>query len=129
VREVPVDRLDGTATLPYALLTEQLGGNATLTPAGSGLRVTRTVSVLGFDVPVTAAGTLSLDGQDLVVDVRDASAAGVDVPGFVLKQAAALLDFRYPVPALPFGLQLTGVAPGRDGVHVQVAARDTVLRG
>lgn len=129
VREVPVDRVDGTATLSYALLAAQLGGDTTLAPEGGGLRLTRSLSVLGFDFPVTATGTLTLQGQDLVVDVADAVAAGVDVPGFVLDRAADLLDFRYPVPALPFGLQLTGVQPAADGVHVRVQARDTVLRG
>jgi hypothetical protein len=47
----------------------------------------------------------------------------------VLDRAADLLDLRYPVPALPFGLQLTGVAPGADGVDVQVQATDAVLTG
>ncbi|SDY79048.1 Protein of unknown function [Modestobacter sp. DSM 44400] len=129
VQEVPVDRVDGTATLSYDLLAEQLGGDTTLAPAGGGLRITRTVSVLGFDVPVTAAGTVSLDGQDVVIDVQQASAADLDVPGFVLDRAADLLDFRYPVPALPFGLQLTSVDPGRDGVQVRAHAAGTVLRG
>jgi hypothetical protein len=129
VQEVPVDRVDGTATLPYALLAEQLGGDTTLAGADGGLQITRTVSLAGFDFPVTAVGTVTLDGQDLVVDVEQAAASGVDVPGFVLDRAADLLDFRYPVPALPFGLQLTSVDPGGDGVHVRVEARDTVLRG
>jgi hypothetical protein len=129
VQEVPVDRVDGTATLAYALLAQQLGGDTTLAPADGVLRITRTVSLLGFDFPVTATGTVALDGQDVVVDVQQATAAGVDVPGFVLDRAADALDFRYPVPALPFGLQLTSVDPGRDGLHVRVQAQDTVLRG
>jgi hypothetical protein len=129
VQEVPVDRVDGTATLPYALLAAQLGGDTALAAEGTGVRITKTVSLLGHDVPLTAAGTLTLDGKDLVVDVAKAAAAGVSVPGFVLDRAAKLLDFRYPVPALPFGLQVTAVAPAQDGVHVQVAAQGTVLRG
>ena len=40
-----------------------------------------------------------------------------------------LLDIRYTIPALPFGLKVTSVRPADDGVHVTVAARDTVLRG
>jgi hypothetical protein len=129
VQEVPVDRIDGTATLSYALLAQQLGGDTTVAPADGGLRITRTVSLLGYDFPVTGAGAVVLDGRDVVVDVQQAAAAGVDVPGFVLDRAADLLDFRYPVPALPFGLRLTSIDPGRGGVHVGVEARDTVLRG
>ena len=129
VSEVPVDRVDGTATLSYALLAAQLGGDTTLTAEGGGVRVTRTVDVLGVQVPLTAAGTVTLEGSDVVVDVADVQASGVDVPDVVVDRAAGLLDLRYPVPALPFGLQLTGVRPAGDGVHVTVEATDTVLRG
>jgi LmeA-like phospholipid-binding len=129
VSEVPVDRIDGTATLSYGLLAAQLGGDTTLRREGDGLRITKTVEVLGYTLPLTAAGTVTLDGNDLVVDVQNASGAGVDVPGFLVDRVSDLLDIRYTVPALPFGLQLTGVQPADDGVDITVAAQDTVLRG
>jgi hypothetical protein len=129
VQQIPVDRVDGTATLSYSLLADQLGGDTTLTQDGDGIRLTKSVEVLGFDFSVTAAGTVTLDGQDVVVDVHDASAGAVDVPDFVLDTADELLDFRYRVPALPFGLQLTSVQPAAGGVDVRVQARDTVLSG
>ena len=129
VQQIPVDRVDGTATLSYALLADQLGGDTTLTQDGDGIRLTKSVEVLGFDFAVTAAGTVTLDGQDVVVDVHDASAGAVDVPDFVLDTADELLDFRYRVPALPFGLQLTSVRPTAGGVDVRVQAQDTVLSG
>ncbi|RBY93008.1 DUF2993 domain-containing protein [Blastococcus sp. TF02A-30] len=128
VSEVPVDRIDGTATLSYDLLSAQLGGDTTLTREGEGLRITKTVEVLGRSVPLTAAGTVSLDGNALVVDVEQATGAGVDLPGFLVGQVSDLLDLRYPIPELPFGLQLTSVRPGEDGVDVRVEASDAVLR-
>jgi hypothetical protein len=129
VSEVPVDRIDGTATLSYALLSAQLGGDTTLRPEGDGLRITKTVEVLGQSFPLTATGTLTLDGDELVVDVERASGAGVDLPEFLVERASDLLDLRYAVPALPFGLQLTDVVPAEDGVDVRVAAENTVLTG
>ena len=129
VSQIPVDRVDGTATLSYARLAEQLGGDTTLTQDGDGIRLSKSVTVLGFDFPLTATGTVALDGQDVVVDITDASAGSADVPGFVLDTAEDLLDFTYQVPALPFGLQLTSVQPATDGVNVRVEARDTVLSG
>jgi hypothetical protein len=129
VRQIPVDRLDGTATLSYALLSAQLGGDTTVRREGDGLRITRTVDVLGREVPLTATGQVTLEGSDLVVDVQDASGAGVDLPDAVVQQAAHLLDLRYTVPPLPFGLRLTSVRPGQDGVDVTVSATDAVLSG
>ena len=127
VQEVPVDRIDGTATLSYELLSQQLGGDSTLRPEGDGLRVTKTVELMGYTLPLTASGTVSLEGDQLVVDVERASGAGVELPGFLVEQASDLLDLRYQVPALPFGLQLTSVTPSADGVVVVVEATDTVL--
>ncbi|TFV82917.1 DUF2993 domain-containing protein [Blastococcus sp. CT_GayMR16] len=129
VSEVPVDRIDGTATLSYALLSAQLGGDATLRPEGDGVRITKTVELLGQTFPLTATGTVALDGNELVIDVDRASGAGVDVPEFLVTRVSDLLDLRYAVPPLPFGLQLTDVQPGEDGVDVRVAAQDTVLSG
>jgi hypothetical protein len=127
VQQVPIDRIDGTATLSYDLLAAQLGGDTTLRREGDGLRITRTVELLGQTIPLTAAGTVSLDGNDLIVDVANATGAGVDVPRFLVDQVADLLDLRYTVPALPFGLRLTSVTPADDGVVVRVEATDTVV--
>ncbi|WP_138735437.1 LmeA family phospholipid-binding protein [Modestobacter excelsi] len=129
VQQIPVDRVDGTATLSYALLADQLGGDTTLSQDGDGIELTKSVEVLGLDFTVTAAGSVTLDGQDVVIDVHDASAGAVDVPDYVLDTADELLDFRYRVPALPFGLELTSVQPAAGGVDVRVQARDTVLSG
>ena len=128
VSEVPVDRIDGTATLSYALLSAQLEGDTTVTREGPGLRITRTVELLGQTVPLTAAGTVTLDGNDLVVDVQQVAGAGVEVPDWLLSRATGLLDLRYTVPALPFGLKLTSVAPADGGVDLGLQATDTVLK-
>ena len=129
VDRVPVDRIDGTATLSYALLSAQLGGNATVRREGDGLRITKTVELLGQSIPLTATGTVTLEGNQLVVDVAKATGAGVALPGFLVSRASRLLDLRYDVPALPFGLKLTGVAPAAHGVDITVGATDTVLTG
>lgn len=127
VRQVPVDDIDGTATLSYALLAARLGGDTTLRREGDGLRITRTVDLAGQTIPLTATGTVTLDGNSLVIDVSEAAGAGVALPGFLVSRAGDLLDLRYDVPALPFGLQLTSVTPADDGVVVHVRAENTVL--
>ncbi|MCZ2827857.1 DUF2993 domain-containing protein [Modestobacter sp. VKM Ac-2986] len=129
VQQIPVDRVEGTATLSYALLAQQLDGETTLAQDGQGIRVTRQVEVLGVRLPLSATGTVRLEDGDVVVDVGEASAGALDVPDAVLDQAADLLDLRYRVPALPFGLQLTSAVPAAGGVDVRVEATDTVLTG
>ena len=129
VDRVPVDRIDGTATLSYALLATKLGGDTTLKPEGKGLRITRTVELVGQTIPLTAVGTVALDGNQLVIDVSKAAGAGVDLPRFLVSRAGDLLDLRYDLPALPFGLHVTGIAPADDGMHLALAATDAVLGG
>ena len=127
VRQVPVDRVEGTVALSYDLLSAEMGGDTTLRREGRGLRITRTVELLGQRIPLTAAGTVALDGNDLVIDVDDAAGAGVDIPGFLVERVADLLDLRYAVPPLPFGLRLTSVTPADDGVVVDLEATDAVI--
>jgi LmeA-like phospholipid-binding len=129
VQQVPVDRIDGTATLSYDLLSSQLEGDTTLERDGDGLRITRTVELLGQQVPLTASGNVTLDGSDLVVDVEEATGAGVDLPEAVVGRASDLLDLRYTIPPLPLGLQLTAVRPAEDGVVVDLEATGTVIGG
>jgi DUF2993 family protein len=126
---VPVEGVDGTVTLPYGLLADELGPSATVTRDGDGLLVQRTVEVAGVSLPLTARATVSLDGDTLVFDVGDVSSAGVDVPPFLVEQVGDALDVRYRIPPLPFGMQVTGVEPADDGLRLRVEAVDTVLRG
>lgn len=127
VSSIPVDRVDGTATLSYALLAAQLGGDTTLRREGDGLRITKTVTVLGQRLPLTAAGTVRLAGNTLAIDVRDVAGAGVQIPRALVSRVSHLLDLSYKIPALPFGLTLTGARVDDAGAVVTVAAHDTVL--
>jgi hypothetical protein len=129
VSRIPVDRIDGTATVSYALLSAQLGGDTTVRPEGDGVRITKTVHIAGFTLPLTASGTVTLKGNQLLVDVQRASGVGVTVPSFLVDRVSDLLDLSYRIPALPFGLALTGVRPAADGVHLTVAATNAVLSG
>lgn len=127
VERVPVERLEGTATVSYELLAAQLGGDTRLQREGDRLRLTRTVELLGQQVPLTASGTVTLEGADLVVDVEDAAGAGVELPGVVVDQAGDALDLRYTVPPLPYGLRLSAVRPAEEGVVIDLEATGTVL--
>lgn len=127
VERVPVERMDGTATLSYALLAEQFDEGTELTRAGDRLRISRGVNFAGQELTISADGSVSLDGDELVIDVQGASAADVDLPEDIVERISEALDLRYPVPELPYGLELVDVRPGDDGVVVRARADRTVI--
>ena len=128
VTEVPVERLDGTATLSYALLSEEIGSDTEVARDGDGLRITRTVEIAGQPLELSATGMVALEGSELVIDVESASGAGIDLPDGVARRAGDLLGLRYEVPELPYGLELTDVRPGADGVVVEARSDRTVIQ-
>lgn len=126
--DVEVDRVEGSATLPYDVVAAQIGPNTTLEPDSDGLRITRTVSLLGLEAPLSAAGTVTVeDGNVLLISVEEAEAVGVEVPEVFLSEGIELLNVRYQLPAPPFDLQVTDVSAGRNGVVVGLEAASTVL--
>ena len=129
VRQIPVELLEGSATLSSDLLSAEMGPGTEWARDARGLRITRTVEAVGRSVPWTAAGEVSLDGRDLVIDVREASGVGVDLPDAVVAQVSDQLGLRYTVPDLPFELALTDVRPGEDGVVVTAQGQGTVIGG
>ncbi|MBW8767348.1 MAG: DUF2993 domain-containing protein, partial [Geodermatophilales bacterium] len=52
-----------------------------------------------------------------------------DVPAFLVQRISNLLDLRYKIPSLPFGLEVTGVTVGDDGLDVTVEGKGIVLGG
>jgi LmeA-like phospholipid-binding len=127
VARIPVERIDGVALLPYDLLAEAIGPGTSLERDGDQVAITRSVDLLGQQAELTAAGQVTLDGDQLVIDVENASAAGVDVPAAVVSAGSDLLALRYDLPQLPFGLELTGVAPAAQGVEVSAESPGAVL--
>lgn len=129
VHSLRVDRVEGSATLPYAALAAQLGGDAAVRQQGDGVRITRTVDVAGRPVPVTEDGRLRLQGNTLVLDAQHVSTPGAALPAATMRRLRGQVDLRYRVPTLPFGLALSGVQATAGGVQVSVAASDAVLQG
>ena len=80
-------------------------------------------------MPLTAVGTVTLDGQELVIDVDEAGAAGSTCPAFVVGAASDALDLRYPArPALRAGAE-RGDARRTTACTSPAARVDTVLSG
>lgn len=129
VQQLRVDRVEGTASVPYTALAAALGGDATVTQQGSGVRIDRTVTVGTRAVPVTEVGQIRLDGSTLVLTAEQVTTPGVTLPASVRRSLTGRLGLSYRIPTLPFGLTLSAVSATPEGVQVSVAATNTVLRG
>ena len=90
---------DGAAAAGPNAMTHQLEDG------GDGLRVQTTVQIAGLTVPLSATGTVRLDGGTLVLDVQDATTAGVEVPGGFLDQVSDALGSAAPAVMNPAQMQ------------------------
>jgi len=128
VPAVSIDRLEVTALVPYGELAAAAGGRVlVLGPAADGVRVDATVRVLGRDVAVTAESALQLDGDTVTVTARRLLVGGTQAGGVQATALRGRLDLRVRLSDLPYGVTLTAVQPGADGVTVSAQARGTVL--
>jgi hypothetical protein len=130
VEEVPVDALTARAVLTYADLSAVVADRGLrVSSAGEGrARVTGTVRVLGQDIEASAVSRPTLEGGEVVVTAERIE-VGNSVADAVLSAALGnRLDFRVEVGELPYGLELTGLRAGADGVVLQARSDGAVLR-
>ncbi len=116
-----VGALTGSFALPYATVTAKAGLPAgSLSSSGDGVRVARTVSVLGSDVAISGVGQVRVEGDQLVIRPTKVSLPG-GVADSVASAVARQIEVRYPLTGLPAGLQVTAVRPTPTGLVVTVA--------
>lgn len=129
VRSVPVRHLTATGVVPYADIAAALGQrDLTLMPDASGLRLGGTVRVAGSPVAGSARVDVRLQGDELVLAPHDLQVGGVPISGALAEQVLGGLDLRVPLRGLPYGVRLSRVQAGPDGIVVAGAADDVVLR-
>lgn len=129
VSQVPVEELRSIARLSYADLSQRSGERRlTVGPADGGrVRVAGELDILGATLSASAVSRLSLDGSDVVVTGESFDVGNELADAVVTAAVGDRLDLRVPIGPLPYGLQLTGVEAGTDGVVVSSAASDVVL--
>jgi hypothetical protein len=129
VSTVPVDRLRATVLMSYADMSTQLRDRRlSVSRSGDLLRVTGSVSALGRTVSASALSSVALSGTSVVVTAQRFEVGG-RAPDRLLTQALGnRLDFVVRIGTLPYGLKLTGVHVGPDGIVATAAGTNTVLR-
>jgi LmeA-like phospholipid-binding len=124
VARIPIDRIDGTAQIPFADIAAAapLSGVTVAAVAGQPQQVVvgQPLDVGGVSVDVEVVARVAIAGTALTVTPVSASATGGQVPEAVLAQVRARMSFSVPVPALPHGVELSGVSVDGAGVVVGV---------
>ncbi|WP_043443574.1 LmeA family phospholipid-binding protein [Arthrobacter sp. L77] len=123
------DRLTVDATVPFDAVAAELGDGTVVRPADDGqVSVVRTVEALGRDLPVTATGTVDVEGGRLVMEPRSIDLGG---PGFLSDGIAAVVrrfvTIEHRIEGLPEGLVLRDVAVQGDGFRASLTGEDVAL--
>ncbi|MHA7283222.1 LmeA family phospholipid-binding protein [Arthrobacter sp. TMS2-4] len=123
------DRLSVDATVPFDAVAAELGGGSVVRPADDGqVAVERSVGVLGRDLPVTAIGTVDVEGGRLVMEPRSIDLGG---RGFFSDGIAALVrrfvTIEHEIEGLPEGLVLRDVVVQEDGFRATLTGEDVAL--
>ncbi len=122
-------RLTVDATVPFEVVAAQLGGGTTVRAADDGqATVTRTVEVLGRELPVEATGTVDVEGGRLVVEPRSIDIGGPDFLSDSLAAAVRrLVSIEHDIEGLPGGLVLQEVSVQGDGFRAGLLGTDVEL--
>ncbi|HET6968979.1 MAG TPA: LmeA family phospholipid-binding protein [Ornithinibacter sp.] len=123
------DRLDLEATVPYETVAAQVGEDVRIFDAGGGLAgIERQVTVLGRDVTVSATGTVTADGGQLLIEPETVDLGG---PSFLDAAASALarslVTIREDVPGAPEGMALTDVEVTDAGFAASLSGTDVTI--
>jgi hypothetical protein len=129
VTSVPVDGLTARAVLTYADMTAAVAERGLrVTAAGGGLvRVTGSLRVLGRELEASAVSRATLEGGEVVLTAERFEVGNAAADALVSRALGDRLDVRVAVGELPYGLALTGVRVGGDGVLLDAQAAATVL--
>lgn len=127
--EVVASRVTVEATVPFAVVSEELGDGVEVREAPDGqAMVIRTVEALDREVDVTATGTVEVEDGRLVVEPSSIDLGGPDV----LSEAVAdvvrrLVTIDYDVAGPPEGLVLQEVAVQGAGFRATLRGADVRL--
>lgn len=133
VRRVPVDRGDATALVSYAALDTALAGRipgglfSVHTSDGRDGQIALAGRYTGPGGPVSISGVAGVtiaNGRARVVPAPSTLAA---LPSLVRTPVTSALTASFPLPVLPFDVQLQGAHATKDGVVLTAVAEKLVF--
>lgn len=128
VSRIPVDLVTARAVVSYDELEEaSRDRRLTFEPDDDRLRVTGFVEVFGQELSAVAVSRLDVVDGELVVTAESFEVGNGAADSLLTGALQGRFDVRVPVQGLPYGLTVTGVRVGEDGVVIFARAEDTVL--
>lgn len=126
---VTVERLEVAATMPFADVAAELGGDSRVSAAEDGqAKVERTVQILDRELRVVATGTVEARDGLLVVEPLSLDVGGPDV---LSKATAAVVrqfvTIEQPIDGLPENLILRKVTVQSDGFRAELSGHNVTL--
>ena len=122
-------RLDIDATIPFDSVAEDVGPDTRIYAVSGGLAgVEREVTILGRDLTVSATGSVTAEGGQLVIEPETVDLGG---PSFVNATLSAiartLVTIRHDVPGVPDGMALTDVSVTGAGFDAELTGTDVTI--
>jgi hypothetical protein len=132
---VTTEAVSGNAIVTYATLSSLLDvsqyhlTDLRFEDRDGGLSASGNVSVGGVTVPMQATADVSVTAGRIQLQLRDAGAVGVTLPGVAVSALDALVHavLNPDLPPLPFGITLQSLQVTPDGLAVAIAGHDLTL--
>jgi hypothetical protein len=129
VSNVPVDRVQGQVTVPYAdIASASKVPGLQLHKSGDGVAITAPLTVFGQRLSITATATVAVSGDALRIGAQAPKTGQGSLAGAALSQVLGALSFEVPLGRLPFGVQVTDVHPAAAGIVAAGRVDHVVLR-
>lgn len=133
VSVIPVSRVQADAVVSFDSLETAVGNqlkdyisDLSLSRASdSTVTVKGTVSFAGFSVPLTAPVRVTVSGNRVTLAAAASGLTGI--PQEARQTVANALSFAVQLPALPYGLKITGVGVTADGITARATATNVRL--
>jgi LmeA-like phospholipid-binding len=131
VKRIPVDRVTAEVDLTFddinAYLAAQ-GSSTRVTAAGSAIRISGNVSILGMNYPLTGTADLGVEPTSVTFTPRElAQTVGSLLPPPLRATAVSLLTAKIPVNGLPFNMTLRSATVSPDRLTFAAAGENVVL--
>lgn len=129
-RTITAARAEGTARISYPTLQTVAG--VPVSYVGDGrIEITVNTQVLTADIQARVVGQPQLNVTDQTVTLGDpkVTVGDIEIPDFTAKALLTTMIKPFPVTGIPFGLKLSAITAGADGVDAVVMGTDVGIPG